>query len=118
MGTFPVLIEIGDPQGERFEQIEALVDTGASDTVVPASLLRNLGVQVQETWPFELAENHKVELDIGYTMFRLDGRVRPALVVFGSEETIPLLGASTLEAFHLAVDPVHRRLVAVPGLLM
>ena len=30
MGLFHVPIEIGDPQGERYERIDALVDTGAT----------------------------------------------------------------------------------------
>ena len=44
MGTFGVTIEIGDPQGQRFEAMNALVDTGATYTVVPASLLVRLSV--------------------------------------------------------------------------
>ena len=44
MGTFRVPIEIGDPQGDRFERVEALVDTGASYSVLPASVLRQLEV--------------------------------------------------------------------------
>ena len=30
MGTFHYTIEVGDPEGERFEPLEALVDTGTS----------------------------------------------------------------------------------------
>ena len=44
MGTFNITIEIGDPQGQRFEEIDALVDTGATMTAVPTFILRRLGV--------------------------------------------------------------------------
>ena len=37
MGTFSVEIEIGDAAGERWETVEALVDTGASYTWLPRS---------------------------------------------------------------------------------
>lgn len=40
MGTFSVLIEVGNPGGNRFEGLEALVDTGATYTVVPSRLAR------------------------------------------------------------------------------
>ena len=40
MGTFSVPIEIGNSAGTRFEPVDALVDTGASYTLLPASLLR------------------------------------------------------------------------------
>ncbi len=38
-------------------------------------------------------------------------------MIFGPEGTTPLLGATTLQTFHLGVDPVEQRLVPVPGLL-
>jgi predicted aspartyl protease len=117
MGAFHIPIEIGDSQGHRYESLEALVDTGASHTVIPASVLRNLGVIVQEPWPFDLADDRVIELDVGFTMVRLDGRVRPVLVVFGAEGAEPLLGAITLETFNLAVNPIHKRLVPVHALL-
>ena len=47
MGTFSVTIQVEDLQGEQFESVEALVDTGASDTVVPRPILERLGVAVQ-----------------------------------------------------------------------
>ena len=42
MGTFLVEIELGDPEGRRYETVEALVDTGATYTTVPGSTLRRL----------------------------------------------------------------------------
>jgi len=44
MGTFSATIELGDPLGQRFESLDAVVDTGSTYTVVPASLLVRLGV--------------------------------------------------------------------------
>ncbi len=54
MGTFSVTIEVGDPQGQRYEPVEAIVDTGSSYTMLPAALLQRLGVEPTETWPFEV----------------------------------------------------------------
>ncbi len=44
MGTFSVQIQVGDLVGQRFVEVEALVDTGASDTVLPQDVLRGLGI--------------------------------------------------------------------------
>lgn len=44
MGTFNVQISIGDQQRAQWIDLDALVDTGASITSVPASVLRQLGV--------------------------------------------------------------------------
>ncbi|MBI3456114.1 MAG: retroviral-like aspartic protease family protein [Candidatus Rokubacteria bacterium] len=117
-GTFRVPIEVGAPRGERWEPVEALVDTGASYTLLPASLLDRLGVTRVRRWPFELADGHTTEYDIGYALVRYDGESVPTIVVFGREDVAPILGAYTLEGLRLAPDPVRRRLIPVPGLLM
>ena len=49
-------IEIGDPQGRRCEELEALVDTGATLTSASASLLRRLEVAPLRQGTFELAD--------------------------------------------------------------
>ena len=118
MGVFSVPVEIGDPQGERFEPVDAVVDTGATYTLAPASLLRRLGVEARTRSPFELADGSLREFDIGQTEVRIDGQETTTLVVFGDEDMQPLLGAYTLEGLRLAVDPARRRLVQVPGRLM
>lgn len=117
MGTFRQAIQLGDPSGQRFQTIEALVDTGATYMFAPASLLRALGVEPIERWPFRMADERRVEYEVGEVRVRIDGRERTTLVVFGEEGAEPLLGAYTLEGFGLAVDPVSQRLVPVDGLL-
>lgn len=118
VGTFRVTVEIGDPQGSRFQAVEALVDTGATYTWVPASVLAGLGVAPTFHFPFILADGRRIERDMAETRVRLDSQERITLVVFGDEGTEPLLGAYTLEGFGLAPDPVNRRLIPVPGLLL
>ncbi len=105
MGTFRVSIEIGDPGGQRFETVEALVDTGATYTTISAPLLERLGVVPHARDTFLLADGRRVERDIGRTWVRVDGRVELTLVVFGGEDATPLLGAYTLEGLRLMPDP-------------
>ena len=118
MGTFRVPIEIGDPRGERYEQVEALVDTGATYTTAPASVLQRLGVTPHDRVPFILADGRRIERDVGQTWVRVDGKSVISLVVFAEEGVEPLLGAYTLEGVLLTVDPANQRLVPTPGLLM
>ena len=117
MGTFRVRIEVGDPQGARFEAVDALVDTGASHTSLPRPLLERMAVKPHASGIFELAEGRQVEFAIGRTWVRIDGREEITLVVFGDEGSEPLLGAITLEEYQLGIDPVRRRLMTVPGLM-
>jgi len=118
VGTFTVPVAVGDPAGRRFETLEALVDTGSSYTVVPAPVLEALGVERDVTDQFVLADGRRVEIALGRTWIRVEGRTEITLVVFGEADSRPLLGAYTLEGVRLAPDPVGRRLVPVPALLM
>ncbi len=117
MGTFSVEIGIGDTERERWTQLEALVDTGATITAVPASVLRELGVQPSMRRRFESAHGVSREMDVGQTWVRVEGEEVITLVLFNDEGTTPLLGAVTLEAAFLGVDPVHQKLVSVAGLI-
>ncbi len=118
MGTFRVQIEVGDPEGKRFQAVEALVDTGATNTTLPASLLESLGVTPYTTTLFELADGRELELGVGRTWVRVDGQQEFTQVVFAGVETEPILGAVTLEEMGLAVDPVKRSLQPVRKYLM
>lgn len=116
MGTFNVSVTVTGPTG-RSTEVEALVDTGATHSLLPRDLLAGLGVEPIDRVSFQLADERTVEYAVGDARLRLDGRERTALVVFGPEGAASLLDATTLELFNLAVDPVSQRLVPVPGLL-
>ncbi len=118
MGTFRVTIEIGDPTGSRFREISALVDTGASYSQVPASVLRDLGVAPHTQRTFALADGRRIQREVGLTWARVNGDSTITTVIFGDETAGAVLGAVTLEELGLAVDPLNQRLVPVEGLLM
>ena len=117
MGHFRVTVQVGHRTGERFEPIDALVDTGATYTWVPRDVLERLGVVPEEDWPFVLADGREVRYPMAWIRIRLGERVQPTIAVFGEPRSEPILGVITLEEFRLAADPVNRRLVSVPGLL-
>lgn len=117
MGTFTVNIQVGDEQGQTFEDAEAIVDSGATFTVIPASTLRRLGVEPRRRVPFRLANDQIEQRDVGVAIVRFDGHESITSVVFGEEGTV-LLGAVTMEDMLLAIDPINKRLVPVEGLLM
>ncbi|MYC29313.1 MAG: hypothetical protein F4X65_04380 [Chloroflexi bacterium] len=113
MGTVMVTIEVGDPQGSEFREVELTVDTGSTFTALPARMLRELGVKVDETVPSDLADGTTTPVDIGWTMVKVEGKTFPTNVIFAGENEPGLLGVVTLEQALLAVDPIHGRLVPV-----
>ncbi len=115
---FRVPLQVAAPSGDRFVDVEAVVDTGASYTLLPSRLLVDLGVRGIERVRTRVADNRVVEMEIGEARLRLDGRERTVVVLFGPEDATPLLGATSLEVFGLAVDPMAQRLVSVEVLLL
>ena len=118
MGTFSVDVEIGDPDGREFVVVNALVDTGATYSAVPGSLLRRLGVEPRDDRRFSLVDGRVARLPMGATTMRLVGEEWTVPVIFAPEDARPLLGATALEAFGLMADPDEGRLVPNDALLM
>ncbi len=113
MGTFSQTLRLESLDGERSVEMEALVDTGAGYTLVPANLPAELGVEPIDTVRLALADGRPVAYPIGRAVATIDGRTENTLVAFGENDARPLLGAYTLEGLRLAVDPSGGR--SVPG---
>lgn len=111
MSTFSYLIEIADLDERHSGEIEALVDTGASYTVLPSRFLRDLGVEPIGTRRLLLADGSRVDMDYGRAWATIDGEREVTIVFFGRDNGPALLGAYTLEGLALAVDPSEERLV-------
>ena len=98
--------------------MDALVDTGASTTTLPSSILTELGVEPIMQKSFRFAQGETRSLDVGQAFIRIEGQEFITQVVFNDEGTTPLLGAQSLEGAYMAVNPVDQTLVPVEGLLM
>ncbi len=118
MGILRKRVEIGDPTGRRFEQVEALIDTGATYSVFPASQLRRIGVTATDRIRLLIGDSSSIDRDIGEARIRLEGKDGTTAVVFGDESLPPLLGAHALESLRLMVDLTNQTLVPIQGLLL
>ena len=111
MGTFSWPLRISSMDGKRSRDIEAMVDTGAAYTSLPASMMHELGVESMGQRRFLLADGRRIYMDYGEAKATVDGESVTTLVIFGEDDAPALLGAYTLEGLALAVDPVEQRLV-------
>ncbi len=100
-------------------EVELLVDTGALYSMVPAKLLRELGVEPREKLTFELADGRTMECAVGEARFYYDGRTAISRIIFGEEGDagpVPegygagVLGVVTLEELGLEVDPIRHQI--------
>ncbi len=118
MGTFFVEIQIGNPSAQRWTTVEALVDTGASTSSLPASILQQLDVEPKRQKTYRFAQGETRRMGVGQTYIRIMGEEFITDFIFNDEATTPLLGALTLESAHLIVDPREKQLIPSDGLLM
>jgi clan AA aspartic protease len=103
--------------GEENYSMPFLVDTGATDTIIPANELEKLGIKREGKRNYELADGTVVSYDIGYAFLCVNGEKVAANVVFGEEKSEPLLGVTVLESAGFIVDPVRqilKKTAAIP----
>ncbi len=113
MGTFNVPLRVGDLAKTAFAEVEALADTGSVHSFIPEDVLESVNVQPTETRGFAFADDRVINMPFGYATFMLEGMEVIAPVIFAAAGSSPLLGATTLEAAHLATDSVNERLTPV-----
>jgi clan AA aspartic protease len=117
MGSFYVTIGVANARGKRFEDVSLLVDTGAAWTWLPEDLLDRLGHKPTLRRRVQTADKRIIERGAASVVVRIGEEEIPTLCLFGDAGSIPLLGATTLQEFSLAPDPVREELVPTIGVL-
>jgi len=118
MGLTFLRLEVANQSApERTEPVEFLVDSGAVYSVVPRPVLERLGIAPVGEQTFRLASGQSIHRQTGGALFKYRGKVGVAAVIFGEESDSTLLGAHTLEALGLALDPLRRELMPLPMML-
>ncbi len=111
MGSFRVGITVSNREGTLSRDVEALVDTGAFYSLLPSGVLTELGITPTRTRTLNFADGRRIEMPVGEAMVEYAGDQISTYVVFGPENARPLLGAYTLEALALQVDPLKGELI-------
>ena len=112
MGIFFTTVLVGNLEGGDQEEVQAVVDTGASDSMFPASLLEYLRVRPRSQVDYVLADGSEVTYGRGQARISIDGRDGICPVIFGSEgDDNCLIGATTLQILMFTVDSASETLI-------
>ena len=118
MGLTVLEIEVSSPATPVVsDTVEFLIDSGGLYSVVPAEILEGLGIPHLAEQTFRLADGIQISRKKGVAVFKYGDRIGGADVIFGEEGDYCLLGAFTLEALGLSLDPLRRELRQLPMLL-
>ena len=115
MGLTRVAVELSrmnsqEENGQYTYNAEFLVDTGAMDSMAPASELRKAGIQPVGKRIYEFANGEVQEYEHGIAQVSFMGEVTWTDIIFGPENTEPILGVITLENANFLVDPKNQTL--------
>jgi len=97
--------------------VTLLVDSGASYSVLPASVWQQLGLVADEHLEFTLADGTIITRGVSECRFSIGGRTATSPVVLGRDDEGPLVGTVTLETLRLVLNPLTRRLMPMRLLL-
>jgi clan AA aspartic protease len=100
---------VGQTSKKKYEDL-FLVDTGSIDCMAPASKLKEIGIQPRGRDVYELANGQPVEYEFGFAEISFMGSETVVQIIFGPENTEPILGVVALENAGIAVDPVSKTL--------
>lgn len=96
-------------------EAQFLVDTGATDSLAPASELKRVGVQAVGTMAYELADGSLQEYPFGLVQITFMGEITAGRIIFGPDNAKPILGVTALESVGISVDPAHKTLKRLPA---
>ncbi len=117
MGVTHVTAVIRNPaEPERTWEGLFLVDTGATDCMVPRKDLESIGLEPKGKRVYEMADGSEIHMDVTTADVEFMGEVVGATIVMGDGNGEPLLGVTALESAGIEVDPRNQSLKRLPAI--
>ncbi len=117
MGLIRVTVALrASPTSRKKYQADFIVDTGATDSLAPASKLRAAGIKPLGKMTYELADGKPLELEFGVAVISFMGDITAGRVIFGPDGVEPILGVTALESTGVELNPKSRTLRRLPAI--
>ena len=110
MGLTHVAVKLLNSDSQDTYEADFLVDTGAMDTMAPAFELKKIGMQPVGKDEYEMANGEVVEYEYGIAKLTFMGEVIGTRIIFGPDNSKPILGVVALESAGYLVDPKNQTL--------
>ncbi len=113
MGMFQKKVRLTNSKDPaRFFEGDFWVDTGALYSFAPEDMLEGIGVEPADVRNLIMADGRQDARRLGFCDFQIEGLKGniPCPVIFAPKGSLLLLGATAMENFGVAADPVHRTL--------
>ena len=117
MGHVKTEVKIEDLKGDKIIQVEALVDTGSTFTVIPEDIARELNLPVTGERVKVLTARGYDDLELTHALIEINGKRRIVPILVSASIDRVLVGVITLEAMQLRVNPLTEKLEEYTALL-
>lgn len=115
MGAIHVTVTIRNPaEPDRAWDGLFLVDTGATDCLVPRQWLESIGLAPKGQRTYELADGSELRADVTTADVEFMGEIVGATIIMGETDAEPLLGVTALDSVGIEVDPRNQTLRQLP----
>lgn len=115
MGFIYVPVSVKAVGGDERYEAPFLLDTGAIDSMAPATALRKVGVEPVGSKTYELADGSRQEFPFGLARIEFMGEITAGRIIFGPDDAEPFLGVTALEAAGVSIDPSTQTLRKLPA---
>lgn len=95
-----------------------LVDTGATNSVVPREFLEAIGLSPIRQRTYRMGDGRSITFDVTEARLEFMGKDTASDVIMGGPDSVPLLGVTALESTGMEVDPVSETLKELPAVLL
>ena len=116
MGAAHVTAVVRNPaEPDRAWEGLFLVDTGATDCLVPRQCLESIGLKPKGQRIYELADDSEIRMDVTVGQIEFMGDFAGTTIIFGDQDAEPLLGVTALDSVGIEVDPRNQSLKRLPA---
>lgn len=116
MGMTYVTVTVRNPANlDREWEGLFLVDTGATDSLVPRKYLDQIGLIPKGKRTYELADGSEQRMDVTTADLEFMGEIVGNTIIYGPDECEPILGVTALESVGIVIDPRTQRLKRLPA---
>lgn len=113
MGLTHIAVKVRNRDSNETFSANFLVDTGATDSMVPARELKRIGIEPTGKKTYEVATGELQQFDVAYAEISFLDETLTSRVIFGPDNAEPILGVIALESMGVIVDPVNHTLKKV-----
>ena len=120
MGIFQKKVKISNNKNPNlFFEEDFWVDTGSLFTFIPEDSLEAIKFEPTSTKNLTYADGRTENRLFGFCNFEIEGLDENNIcpVIFAPKNSLFLLGASALEIFCVAADPVNKKLVPISAII-